>query len=73
MNYQLLCEKYFSDGVILVKNFVTENLLELVNKAIQYSEKYPSPFSAKNLNNKISFFYDYWIYKKNVPIQSLNK
>lgn len=71
MNYQLLYEKYSSDGVVLVKNFVTENLLELVNKAIQYCEKYPSPFSTKNLNDKSSFFYDYWTYNRNASIQSL--
>jgi ectoine hydroxylase-related dioxygenase (phytanoyl-CoA dioxygenase family) len=71
MNYQLLCDKYTSDGVVLVKNFVNENLLELVNKAIEYCETHPSPFSTKNLNKKGSFFYDYWTYKKNVPIQSL--
>tara|TARA_B110000037_G_scaffold222050_1_gene295298 strand:- start:510 stop:1310 length:801 start_codon:yes stop_codon:yes gene_type:complete len=71
MNYQSLNQKYLSDGVVLVKNFINGNLLELANKAIEYCENYPSPFSTKNLNDKSSFFYDYWTYKKNVSIQLL--
>lgn len=64
-------KEYKDNGVVLVKNFLTEEELDLVKKAIQYSNDNPSPFSSKIGNNERPFFHDYWTYKKNNFVKKL--
>jgi ectoine hydroxylase-related dioxygenase (phytanoyl-CoA dioxygenase family) len=73
MNLIKLNQIFTNDGVVLVKNFVSKKQLELVKSAINFSQKYPSPFSSKinNKNQDAAFFHDYWTYKRNNFLREL--
>ena len=47
-----LNKMFTENGVVLVKNFVSEKQLNLVKSAIHFTQKNPSPFSSKIQNKK---------------------
>jgi ectoine hydroxylase-related dioxygenase (phytanoyl-CoA dioxygenase family) len=73
MNFDELNLNYNRDGVVLVRNFLPDNDLELVTSAIDFSLKNPSPYSSKITNKKTNsvFFSDYWTYKRNNFIKKI--
>jgi len=68
-----LNKMFTENGVVLVKNFVSEKQLNLVKSAIHFTQKNPSPFSSKiqNKKNNSTFFHDYWTYKRNNFLKEL--
>ena len=73
MNFNELNLNYNRDGVVLVRNFLLDNDLDLVTSAIDFSLKNPSPYSSKITNKKKNsvFFSDYWTYKRNNFIKKI--
>ena len=70
-DFQTYNEDFKKNGVVFLENFINNHHLDLVNEAIEFCKKNPSPFSTQNVSIKSSFFYDYWTYKKNKSIQKL--